>query len=217
MKRQVTEGELVAYVGGMLDPGEAERVRAELSCSGSLRQQLAIVIATRQLAASVEAANDPPREARWHIPSPGAGITAFGVRAQVQAAVFGGSAGPADGVAAVVRPLGRFAVTLDPSAGDGWVIVLRERSDGWGVVFPPEKELALRASELPLRGRDRVVDLAVGVRPGDERWCVVVFDGEIDWTLGENERWEALKARLAKRQVPVASLRLRVLADDDDA
>lgn len=215
MKRQVTERELVAYLGGLLDPGEEGRIRAELQLSGSLRQQLAIAIAARQLAANVEAANDPPREARWHIPSPGAGLTAFGVRAQVQAAVFGGTAGPAAGVAAVVRPLGRFAVTLDPTAGDGWVIVLRERSDGWGVVFPPEKELSLRASELPERGGDRVVDLAVGARSGDERWCVAIFDGTIDWTLGENERWEELKARLAKRQVPVASLRLRVLADDD--
>ena len=225
MRRLVTDRELWAYTGGLLDPGEEERIAAELKLSPKLRERLAMIQAERQAVAAVEAeaeadtdeiSTDEPSFRPWHVPSAGRGVASFGMRATVQAAVFGGNAPPEEGVAIVTRPLGRFGVAIDPGDRDGWVVVLRERSDGWNVVFPPAKDLSLRATDLPLKEGRRVIDLASGARPGVDRWCLVIYDGEIDWNQPEATRWTDVKDRLDRRDVPAVSLRVRVVEEGEE-
>lgn len=184
----VPDRTLRQYLAGALEPPDQEEVERELGSSPTLRDRLAVLMATT-LAAP---------EASWVLPPP-----------QVR--------GPLRAAAAPVATMdagsdtGWLVVRLDvpTERADHHLVVLERRGSAWEVLYPGPDDPPLRASDLPLEGGQRRLDLStVGREP--RRIGVVLTDRE---PAATDDRWEQVRDALAAGEAVSVTFDVRTVSD----
>lgn len=171
---------LYAWKAGALDPPDQLRVEEALRADPML---LARALALEEPTATVPA--DP-----WRLPPGGWGLQSRVLQAQV----FGGR----------LRPGDRFRIALKVPDAEARAVVVLRRHTAWEVVFPTDANL-LRASELPLEGQERVLDLTAGPEAGQQIWGVALPTMD-----GIEPRWARLQQQIAAGAIPVTQVRIEV-------
>jgi hypothetical protein len=117
-----------------------------------------------------------------------------------------------------LRPGERFALTLGAVADPDtrMVVVLRRDASGpWTVVFPEDPEDVIPLSALPADATGaRRLDVVAAPTPGTQRWAVALplIEPGPDWSVGSAERWAGLRGALGRGEVPAASVVVEVVA-----
>jgi hypothetical protein len=184
LKRQ-----LHLLAGGLLDPGEATRLREKIAADPAL------VLAFAEL----ERAPSPPWEPSraWRLPPPGLYGGPVGFGARVEAALSMGA-----------EPLLRLRFQppdLNPRA----VVLLTRGARGWEVLSPERDEAPLLLADLPVVPETNERELLLtGVDPGPRGLVLALPALELLPTppWGEDP-WAPLRAALVEDRVPVRAVR----------
>lgn len=187
--------ELLGWLTGALDPGEAQRLAGELASSPERSVRLAELRARLQEPLEED-------EDELLVPPPGRATGRLPARASVGSVGFAGS--PGRGAAGPAR------IVLEPPDAQERLVVVMQRRDGrWRVISPSEPEDVLRLSELPAEPGGYVLELTPDLDAS--RYAVALpLPGQADpgWDRPEAERWAALREGVNRAEIPVVSLDL---------
>ena len=186
----ITDSELIALLGGALEPDQALDVRSLVNASPALQARLA------HLGAARAAAMAPPPPAWW---VPPAGLSVGGLRARQPWADVAGEA---------IRAGDRFVVDLEAEGDPASLrVVLMLDVEGWQVLLPAAPEESLRLADLPEGSSGRRLELTAPSAPPVQRWAVVLMPEEmaVDWSLEPEARWAPLREAVARGEVGCAS------------
>lgn len=191
----IPDRDLLRYLAGAAEPSRALEVEEQLSRDPALQQRLAV------LSAELQAAAAPPR---WFIPPPAlaAGPRAFAVSVAPVAVMSSGD----------LRPGERFAMRFDDPDDQPRLLVVLHREEGrWQVLFPQSATDVLHTSELPTDDNgQRVLELAAGAEPGDQRWAVALPTPLHGPNWAAEDPWVGMRDAMGRGEVPVRAAAVRV-------
>lgn len=212
-KTRVSDRDLRAYVARSLEPGDQRALEAVIAADPTAQGRL------DGLRLRLEA---PPERPPWFLPrsgwqlgaSPALSLCLGRERVEDQApgVSFQGLHGLSPGDLVGLR----FAETGGaghPMGGRRPVVVLDDAGSG-RVVHPVAAEAWAPLSEWEVRSSvdepAYVIEVLVADRPGRQRYIVVLPDEsfQVDWSLPEETRWDALRAAVEEGKVPAVSVDL---------
>ncbi len=199
--RQPRDAELLGWLAGALEPGEARRLAGELAASPRLQLRLA------ELRARVEeSAEETGPELR--IPPAGVRGSRIPLYAQVESTPLFASSAAGSAQAASEPTATR--IRLRPPDGQRRTLILLHRVEGrWRVLEPSEPDATVALQDLEPVGEDYALELAPP--PGPQRYAVALplpGQADPDWGLDEPERWKSLREAINRGEVPLFSLEL---------
>lgn len=179
---------LPALVGGLLDPGEEQRLREKIAADPALARALAEL--ERALAHS-------PRPApAWQLPPPGLYGGPVGFGARVEPALSMGA-----------EPLLRLRFQA-PDGRRRAVVLLIHEAGSWQVLAPQPDEPPTWVADLPVVPETGERELLLsGVAPGPRGLVLVLPTPDLLPVAGAADPWAPLRAALDADAVPVRAIR----------
>lgn len=180
--------QLHALAGGLLDPGEALRLREQIAAEPALARALA------DIEGALIRATRPSRA--WQLPPPGlyGGPVGFGARAQIALSMG-------------AEPLLRLRFQA-PDARIRAVVLLVREAGGWAVLTPEPGEEPVWVADLPVVPETGERELLLtGVAPGPRGLVLVLPTPDLLPVAGAEDPWAPLRAALDEDRVPVRAIR----------
>ncbi len=191
----VRERDLLRYIAGAAEPSRALELEERLATDPELQARVA------ELRHELRPSTDPTR---WFIPPPA-------LAAGPQRLLL--SVAPVDVMSSGdLRPGERFAMRFDDPDEEPRLLVVLHRENGrWHVLFPETEHDVMHSRELPTDDRgQRVLELAAGPEPGDQRWAVALPTPLQGPNWRAEDPWSGMRDAMGRGEVPVRAAAVRV-------
>ncbi|MCB9759844.1 MAG: hypothetical protein H6739_08425 [Alphaproteobacteria bacterium] len=187
----ISDSKLLSVIGGGLEPGADQELRAALRLSPSARRRLDALSA--RVDRLVEELDPPTWRPQWFSPRLAPPLAVRTAASAVMDARMGLTV--------------EVTLPVEPALEAHRVVVLEapQGEEDWTLAFPRDAEEALTLGALPRDAEGRaVIDL---VRAEEPRvWAVMLVppDVRVAWDEEGDARWRALRRAMAEGRVPVA-------------